>query len=144
MHLLMNHALPAANSGYITRSKLMRDHLRAQQERLSVFFIGAAVNRGRQSSDELPRWLNSTSRTLLDDLMAQDPDAVRLKAGPRAAIRKLEVQAARLATNALPWVLIDPPSLRARQGRRLAAEPLATREPTTSFVTAHHSGRQGH
>ena len=114
MHLLMNHALPGVNSGYITRSKLMRDHLRTQQERLSAFFIGAAVKRGRPSSDELSRWLNSTSRTLLDDLMAEDPDAVRLKAGPRAAIRKLEVQAARLAVHALPSVLIDAPSRRSR------------------------------
>jgi hypothetical protein len=117
MHLLMNHALPGVNSGYITRSKLMRDHLRAQQDRLSVFFIGAAVGRGRKSSDELRRWLNSTSRTLLDDLMAEDPDAVRLKAGPRAAIRKLEVQAARMAVHALPSVLIDAPSRRSRAGR---------------------------
>lgn len=115
MHLLMNHALPGVNSGYITRSKLMRDHLRAQQERLSVFFLGAAVGRGRKPSDELSRWLNSTSRTLLDDLMAEDPDAVRLKAGPRAAIRKLEVQAARLAVHALPSVLIDAPSRRSKR-----------------------------
>ena len=47
MHLLMNHALPGVNSGYITRSKLMRDHLRAQQERLSVFFLGTVMGRER-------------------------------------------------------------------------------------------------
>lgn len=117
MHLLMNHALPGVNSGYITRSKLMRDHLRAQQDRLSVFFLGTAIGRGRKPSDDLSRWLNSTSRTVLEDLMAEDPDAVRLKAGPRAAIRKLEVQAARLATHALPSVLIDPPSRRSRARR---------------------------
>ena len=120
MHLLMNHALPGVNSGYITRSKLMRDHLRAQQERLSAFFIGAAVKRGRVSSDELSRWLNSTSRAVLDDLMAEDPDAVRLKAGPRAALRKLEVQAARISVHALPTVLIDPPSRRSRRPVKLA------------------------
>lgn len=116
MHLLMNHALPGVNSGYITRSKLMRDHLRAQQDKLSGFFLGAAVGRGRRSSDDLSRWLNSTSRALLDDLMAEDPDAARLKAGPRAAIRKLEVQAARLAAHNLPTLLIDPPSRRSRGG----------------------------
>ena len=117
MHLLMNHALPGVNSGYITRSKLMRDHLRAQQDRLSVFFLGTAVGRGRRPSDDLSRWLNSTSRAVLEDLMAEDPDAVRLKAGPRAAIRKLEVQAARLALHELPSVLIDAPSRRSRAGR---------------------------
>lgn len=122
MHLLMNHALPGVNSGYITRFKLMRDHLRAQQERLSVFFLGTVMGRGRVHSDELSRWLNSTSRTLLEDLMAEAPDAVRLRAGPRAALRKLEVQAARMTLHALPSVLIDAPSRRNRAGRNLLAE----------------------
>jgi hypothetical protein len=72
------------------------------------------------SSDELSRWLNSTSRAVLDDLMAEDPDAVRLKAGPRAALRKLEVQAARISVHALPTVLIDPPSRRSRRPVKLA------------------------
>jgi integrase len=31
MHLLMNHSVPGVNAGYITRSKLMSDHLRGQQ-----------------------------------------------------------------------------------------------------------------
>ena len=126
MHLLMNHSLPGVNAGYITRSKLMRDHLRAQQEKLSRFILGAAVGRGRRPSDDLSRWLNSTSRALLEDLMAETPDVARLKGGSRAALRKLEVQAARLAVHALPSVLIDAPSRRSRAGRtgleRAAAE----------------------
>lgn len=117
IHLLMNHSLPGVNSGYITRSKLMRDHLRAQQDKLSTFILGAVVGRGRKPGPELSRWLNSTSRTLVEDLMAENPDTARLKAGPRAAIRKLEVQAARLAVHALPSVLIDAPSRRSRAGR---------------------------
>ena len=115
MHLLMNHALPGVNPGYITRSKLMRDHLRSAQETLSVFLLSGVVGRGRRPSAELSRWLNSTSRTLLEDLMAVDPDAARLQAGPRAALRRLEVQAARLAAHALPGVLIDAPSRRPRR-----------------------------
>ena len=118
MHLLMNHSLPGVNAGYITRSKLMRDHLRTQQEKLSRFLVGSSVGRGRRPSPELSRWLNSTSRTLLDDLMAEHPDQARLKAGPRAAMRKLEVQAARTAAHALPSVIIDAPSR--RPGRREA------------------------
>lgn len=114
IHLLMNHSLPGVNAGYITRSKLMRDHLRAQQEKLSVFFLGAVVGRGRKPSPDLSRWLNSTSRALLDDLMGENPDTARLKAGPRAALRKLEVQAARLAAHQLPSVLLDAPSRRSR------------------------------
>jgi hypothetical protein len=121
MHLLMNHALPGVNPGYITRSKLMRDHLRAQQENLSLFILGAVVGRGRKPGADLSRWLNSTSRTLLEDLMTEDPDASRLKAGPRAAIRKLEVQAARVATQALPSYLFGAPSRRGRMGK--SSEP---------------------
>lgn len=114
MHLLMNHALPGVNPGYITRSKLMRDHLRAQQEKLSMFILSGVVGRGRRPSAELSRWLNSTSRALLEDLLSEEPDQARLRAGPRAALRKLEVQAARMAAHRLPGVLIDPPSRRRR------------------------------
>ena len=35
IHLLMNHSLPGVNAGYITRDKLLRDHLRKQQEQIS-------------------------------------------------------------------------------------------------------------
>ena len=41
VHLLMNPALPGVNPGYITRPKLMRDHLRIAQEKLSVFLLGS-------------------------------------------------------------------------------------------------------
>ncbi len=30
MHLLMNHSLPGVNADYITRNKLLEDHLRKQ------------------------------------------------------------------------------------------------------------------
>jgi integrase len=35
MHLLMNHSLPNVNVGYITRHKLLLDHLRKQQQLIS-------------------------------------------------------------------------------------------------------------
>lgn len=35
IHLLMNHSLRGVNAGYITRDKLVRGHLRKQQERIS-------------------------------------------------------------------------------------------------------------
>ena len=35
IHLLMNHSLPGVNAGYITRDRLLRDHLRQQQQRIS-------------------------------------------------------------------------------------------------------------
>lgn len=114
MHLLMNHSLPVVNAGYITRSKLMRDHLRTQQEKLSQFLVGSSVGRGRRPSSELSRWLSSTSGTLLDDLMSEHPDTARLKSGSRGALRKLEVQAARMAVHELPSAIIDAPSRRRR------------------------------
>jgi hypothetical protein len=42
VHLLMNHSLPGVNAGYITRDKLLRDHLRKQQERISAIVIERA------------------------------------------------------------------------------------------------------
>jgi integrase len=39
IHLLMNHSLPGVNAGYITRDRLVRDHLRKQQERISAVAI---------------------------------------------------------------------------------------------------------
>jgi integrase len=39
IHLLMNHSLPGVNAGYITRDRLLRDHLRKQQERISAVVI---------------------------------------------------------------------------------------------------------
>jgi Arm DNA-binding domain len=35
MHLLMNHSLPGVNAGYITRNKLVGDHLRSAQQKIS-------------------------------------------------------------------------------------------------------------
>ncbi|MER9102584.1 integrase family protein [Mesorhizobium sp. M0848] len=35
VHLLMNHSIPGVNAGYITRNKLLSDHLRQQQEAIS-------------------------------------------------------------------------------------------------------------
>ena len=40
--LLMNHALPGVNAGYITRHKLLEDHLRSQQQAVSRVLMAAA------------------------------------------------------------------------------------------------------
>jgi hypothetical protein len=39
--LLMNHAIPGVNEGYITRDKILEDHLRAQQQAISDVVFGA-------------------------------------------------------------------------------------------------------
>lgn len=53
----------------------------AQQEKLSGF-LGAAVCRGRKLGADLSRWLNSTSRALLEELMSENPDTARLRQDP--------------------------------------------------------------
>jgi integrase len=57
VHLLMNHSLPGVNAGYITRDRLLRDHLRHQQQRISELLVhNAAVKR----DPSLVRWLGSS------------------------------------------------------------------------------------
>lgn len=111
MHLLMN-SLPEVNAGYITRSKLMADHLRQQQECISALVIGAVVGRRRRPSALLSHWRNSASRALLQDLLSEDPDVMRGRVGARSALRKLEVQAARCDAQRLGAELLDAPSRR--------------------------------
>jgi integrase len=43
VHLLMNHTVPGVNEGYITRDKLLEDHLRRAQEQLSELIIGSGT-----------------------------------------------------------------------------------------------------
>jgi integrase len=114
MHLLMNHSLGGVNPGYITRDKLVADHLRTQQEKLSNFIIKRVVGQGRRPSSTVSRWLNSTSRVHLSDLLSADPDQVRERVGPRSALRRLEVQVARCVAQGLSDAYIDPPSRRLR------------------------------
>ena len=56
IHLLMNHSLPGVNAGYITRDKLLRDHLRKQQERISAVVMERA---GKVEGGQTLRWLKS-------------------------------------------------------------------------------------
>jgi hypothetical protein len=39
--LLMNHSIPGVNAGYITRHKLLEDHLRRQQQAISTAALAA-------------------------------------------------------------------------------------------------------
>ncbi|MBI5321741.1 integrase family protein [Bradyrhizobium sp.] len=57
IHLLMNHSLPGVNAGYITRDRLLRDHLRQQQQRISELVV-QSLEATRYPS--LVRWLKST------------------------------------------------------------------------------------
>nr|WP_244521551.1 hypothetical protein [Bradyrhizobium sp. DOA9] len=42
--LLMNHSIPGVNAGYVTRHKLVEDHLRNQQQAISSVVFSALGN----------------------------------------------------------------------------------------------------
>jgi hypothetical protein len=90
MHLLMNHSLPGVNAGYITRAKLLGDHLRTAQERLSRFMI---ENSAAGKSDPPPErvWPMLPSRRIADERLDPTPPDPRVGVplGPRAARRVL-------------------------------------------------------
>jgi integrase len=86
MHLLMNHSLPGVNAGYITRAKLLGDHLRTAQERLSRFMI---ENSAPGNADLPPEraWPMLPSRRIADERLDPTPPDPRIGApsGPRKA-----------------------------------------------------------
>jgi integrase len=69
IHLLMNHSVVGVNAGYINRNKLLRDHLRQQQEMIS----GKIVDTLRPISKSIERsptlWPLLAARLLLSDLL---------------------------------------------------------------------------
>jgi hypothetical protein len=52
----MNHSLPGVNAGYITRDRLLRDHLRQQQQRISALVVQSV---GVERDPSLVLWLGS-------------------------------------------------------------------------------------
>lgn len=59
IHLLMNHSLPGVNAGYITRERLLNNHLREQQERISNVVIASVEKVSQDIRDDLTVWLGS-------------------------------------------------------------------------------------
>ena len=62
----MNHAIPGVNAGYITRHKLLEDHLRSQQQSISsaVFVaLGPSIGEIQVLHDWLGR--GATRRAIL-------------------------------------------------------------------------------
>ena len=81
MHLLMNHSLPGVNAGYITRDKLLSDHLRSAQQKLSDHIIAAGATAPRDGS----AWPRLASRRIGDEAFDPTPPDPRLGVplGPR-------------------------------------------------------------
>ena len=87
VHLLMNHAVAGVNAGYITRNKLLNDHLRQQQEAISNKIIEAVRGREATSKGGIEQWLFSSARQVLDNVLRREstPKSESAQAAPRAA-----------------------------------------------------------
>jgi len=63
IHLLMNHSLPGVNAGYITRERLVNNHLRKQQERISDIVSSRIEKAAPEAREELRAWLCKSNLT---------------------------------------------------------------------------------
>lgn len=70
VHLLMNHSIPGVNAGYITRNKLLSDHLRQQQEAISSRMLEAGLSRQNQTKRRAVAWPALPSRRVLSELLS--------------------------------------------------------------------------
>jgi hypothetical protein len=85
MHLLMNHSVKGVNEGYITRSKLLNDHLRSAQQRLSDHIIAAGTAPPKDGGPRERAWPLLPARKIGDDILDPTPPDPRLGVplGPR-------------------------------------------------------------
>ena len=80
--LLMNHAIPGVNAGYITRPKLLEDHLRRQQQAISSTVFSAA----NTNSPKIRGWLTSNASQVLRQPAYTVADDNRVEDGLSSAI----------------------------------------------------------
>lgn len=78
MHLMMNHAIPGVNAGYITRAKLLGGHLLSAQEKLSRFIIEMGRSRRRNEPQAERAWPLLPSRRIGDPALDPTPPDPRL------------------------------------------------------------------
>jgi hypothetical protein len=99
MHLLMNHSVKGVNEGYITRSKLLNDHLRASQQTLSDFIIKAGTTAPKDGSKRERAWPLLAARRIGDDKFDPTPPDPRegKLLGPRKAKAAEVIGSARAA-----------------------------------------------
>jgi hypothetical protein len=69
IHLLMNHSVPGVNAGYITRSKLLSDHLRHQQETISRKIADVSRSKFKNGKFESTRWPFLPARCVLKETL---------------------------------------------------------------------------
>ncbi len=76
VHLLMNHTVPGVNAGYITRSKLLGDHLRQQQEMISSKMIDRMRRCPTGNVHQPLNWPFVPTRRLLQRLLQPAEDEI--------------------------------------------------------------------
>lgn len=76
--LLMNHAIPGVNAGYITRHKLLEEHLRSQQQAISDTMF-AAMGESVKKSALIQAWLapRATHHVIEEARMAPLKEGIR-------------------------------------------------------------------
>lgn len=70
VHLLMNHSIPGVNAGYITRNRLLSDHLRKQQQAISTQILSVVASKPDEADHPTVGWLAPLSRALVSALTA--------------------------------------------------------------------------
>jgi hypothetical protein len=65
----MNHTVAGVNAGYITRSKLLSDHLRQQQETISRKMIDVIRGRVKRDEQRAAAWPLLPARTVLKNVL---------------------------------------------------------------------------
>jgi hypothetical protein len=89
IHLLMNHSIAGVNAGYITRGKLLTDHLRQQQEIVSRKMVDAVRAHAKRGETEVAKWLFLPARRVLQDVCdAETKEGSAVRAGPKIGIAR--------------------------------------------------------
>lgn len=79
VHLLMKHSLPGVNAGYITCHRLLENHLRQQQEKISAVVLAAAA-RGKGDAGKAALILLNDRRAAPTSEAADDTPLLALAA----------------------------------------------------------------
>lgn len=90
MHLLMNHSLPGVNAGYITCAKLLGDHLRGAQQKLSDYIVESGMPEPNGGPERERAWPRIGSRRIGHKVMDPTPPDPRIGVplGPRKAPKR--------------------------------------------------------
>ncbi len=75
----MNHAVAGVNAGYITRSKLLSDHLRQQQETISGKMTDVVRSRVKRHEERAMAWPLLPARTVLKNVLRLVEDGAATK-----------------------------------------------------------------